>query len=203
MRLKEEKKMIMLGIISALIIIVVFLIQIADNKISEHKNSLIIQQNNLNLQQGRAFHALINNYWYRNYGFFISYFKPKVEIDPNSSMSMNPTKFMNADKNNQVRDDLWEQVKENKLALADYFYKMSDIYSNEYKKLYNIYHTDGQKYLKENSTGTVWEFWKSILIVIEFVLIFIYLFGYALLFKMIKGRIKINTHNTKINSMPC
>jgi len=199
MRLKEEKNMILLGIISALIILVVFFIQIADNKISEHKKNFIIQQNNLNLQQGKSIHALLNNYWNRNFGFFISHFTPKVIIDPISSMSMNLTKFMNADKNNQVRDVLWEQVKENKLNLEDYYFKMSDIYYTEYKKSYNKYHTDLQKFYNENSIGTVWEFRKSILVVMEFILIFIYLFGYALLFKMIKGRRKIETHNTKTN----
>jgi hypothetical protein len=191
MRLKEEKVLILLGIISVLIILDILFLQIADSKISKHNNELTTQHNYLNTQQGRLLNAVLAKNWHKDMSLFISYFKPKIELDINSHLEFESTGVENTDNKNNLRKNLLKKVKQNQLSLEDFYYNMAQIYTEEYIDLYNQYHQMTQGYLKKSSSGTIWTSIKKYLFVIEIVLILLNLFGYAYLFKSISLRTKI------------
>ncbi len=178
------------GIVSGLIVLIVLLIQIADSRISEYNNKLLSQQSNLNLQLGRGYHSLLNNYFYRNFGFFISTLNPAIEIDSSVSLQMQLTGFQKSDSGNEIRSDLWAKVKKGESSVSDYFYDMSELYSKEYKTIYGYYHEIASQYKINKDGGTVWTTLKQIFVIVLFILIFINLFGYAVLFNSISGRVK-------------
>lgn len=190
MRLKEEKLLMSLGIISVLIILDILFLQIADSKISKYNNELTTQHNYLNTQQGRILNAVLAKNWHKNMSLFVSYFKPQIELDINSHLEFESTGVENTDDKNNLRKNLLKKVKQNKLSLEDFYYNMAQIYTEEYVDLYNQYHQMTKAYLKKSSTGTIWTNIKKYLFVIEIVLILLNLFGYAYLFKSISLRTK-------------
>ena len=190
-RLKEEKIFILLGIISVLIILDILFLQISDSKISKYNSELITQHNYLKTQQGRLLNAALEKNWHKDMSLFISYFKPKIELDMNSHLKFESTGVDNTDNKNHLRKNLLKKVKQNQLSLEDFYYNMSQIYTEEYVNLYNQYHQMAQGYLKKRSSGTIWTSIKEYLFVIEIILILLNLFGYAYLFKSISLRTKI------------
>lgn len=190
MNLKEDKLLILLGIISALVILDVLLLQIADSQISKYNRELTTQHNYLNTQQGRLLNAILHKYWHQDMSLFMSYFKPNIELDIDPHLKFESTGIENTDNKNAFRDKLLDKVKQKQLSIADFYHEMSQIYSKEYVHLYNQYHQMTQDYLLKKSSDTIWSTIKQILIVIEIILILMNLLGYAYLFKSISLRTK-------------
>jgi len=189
MKVKEEKMLIGLSIISILIVFFAGLIQVADDKLSDYNKNLLDQQMKLNILVGRLIHASNNNYWHYNFAILSDVFKIKFKIEPDSSLEMKPTIFTNTNRVNSVRSKLWEQVKQKKLRIEDYYYEMATIYQNEYVKMYDLYHKEAQEYKQDLLSGTSLKLLKSIFFVSELILLLINLFGFAYLYLKIKLRV--------------
>jgi len=190
MRLKEEKVLIGLGIISLLIIFDILFLQIADSKITEFNNSITTQHNYLNTQQGRILNAMLNKQWHQDMSLFIQYFKPKIDIDLNANADFSSTGFGNTDEKNNLRKNLLDKVAQNTLSPADFYSNMAQVYAEEYVNLYNQYHQMAKDYIEKSSSGTKWTIAKRYLFLIEIALILLNLIGYSYLFKSISSRIK-------------
>ena len=190
MRLKEEKMLMGLGILSLLIVLDLFFLQIADSKIAEFNNDVTAKQNQLNIQQGRVLNALLNKYWHQDMSMFIQQFKPEMEIFTYPNTIINSTDFRKTDTKNDLRNKLLDEVKEKKRDPEDFYSKMSGIYAQEYANLYNQYHKMAQEYLNKSSSGTKWASAKRCLFLIEMLLIFLNIFGYGYLFKSVSSSIR-------------
>jgi len=183
MRLKEEKILILLGILAALIIASNLLLQFSSFKIGVFYNNITQQQLELIDVYNNVMQSRNNLSDFRLYEFL----KADVSLDANRTENVTDIMKRGYMKNEYIALD---QKRRNKEITSEQFIKEAkSLYEKEYFNLYTIYIERKTALLNKLNNKTPWIFWNAFFIFLQTFLIILNLLGYSWLFLKIKHRL--------------
>ncbi len=180
MKLLDKKIIWGLSIVAVLLLISTFLTQYSESKIGEYKNEVAILQNNLNAELGRVLYYMTTANQHQNLSLLVTINK-NIELTSNISINANPTNNRAIDLIEQKKNDLKRQLKEKQITLSSYYNERLKIDCSLYEEHFNIYNKLNGDLNNKLQQGSIWSFWNSFFIIIEFVCILINVLGQSYL----------------------
>jgi hypothetical protein len=180
MKLSDKKIIWGLSIVAVLLLIGTFFRQYSESKIGEYKNEVAILQNNLNAELGRLLYYMITANQHENLSLLVTINK-NIDVNSIISPNVNPTSNREIDLVEQKKNDLKRQLKEKQITPASYYNERLKIDCSLYEEHFNIYNKLNGDLNNKLKHGSIWSFWNSFFILVEFVCILINVLGQSYL----------------------
>ena len=180
MRLKEEKTLMIIGVLGVMIVFFTMLIEIANYKIDEWKTNLLFLQSEAN----DAFNNELKFITYANYLTFLD--NPEPNFTPYTEQD-----HLSDKKYDNEFVAIWKQLSNKEISKRDYINKLFPLLAKNKIQFSNLYNQKKDKIsdLYKNQPR-IWDLIKKVCNLIRIVTIFCTAILYMLLYKSIGERVK-------------